>query len=319
MRLALAFALIASPVFADVNAVLENHILPGHAALAISTQTLSESAAADCTPDAVIPAFHAAYDDWISISHIQFGPLEDQGLTLAMAFWPDPKDRTARAIARLTSVSDPIVDDRVAFFDVSAAAQGFTALERVLFEAQSDEDYACRLTQAMAAGLADKAAALNAGWADHADLLRNAGQNDRYQSETEAKRALFTALSTGLEFLHDQRLGRPLGTFDRPRPKRAEARRSERSLRHVILSLDALEDLAVTLAGEVPQTEAAFAQARARAVALEDPTLAGVSNPAKRFKVEVLQQAVRAIQVAVIEDIGTPLGVQAGFNALDGD
>ena len=105
--------------------------------------------------------------------------------------------------------------------------------------------------------------------------------------------------------MHDQRLGRPLGTFDRPRPTRAEARRSGRSLTHIVLSLDALEALAVTLAGDVPDTQAAFAAARARAVALEDPTLAGVADPAKRFKVEVLQQAVRAIQVAVIDEIGT--------------
>lgn len=319
MRLAIAFALIASPVSADVDQVVSNHILPGYAALAESTKSLDETAGADCNSDDLIPAYHAAYDDWISISHIQFGPLEDQGLQLAMAFWPDPKDRTAKAIERLTSISDPIVDDPDTFSEVSVAAQGFTALERVLFETQSDEDYACRLTRAIAAGLAQKAAVLDTGWQDHAKLLRNAGQNERYQSETEAKRALFTAISTGLEFLHDQRLGRPLGTFERPRPKRAEARRSQRTLSHVILSLDALESLAVLLAGDIPKSQAAFANARTRALQLKDPTLAGVGNPAGRFKIEVLQQSVRAIQVAIVEEIGRPLGVQAGFNALDGD
>ena len=44
-----------------------------------------------------------------------------------------------------------------------------------------------------------------------------------------------------------------------------------------------------------------------------------VADPAKRFKVEALQREVREIQIAVIEEIGTPLGISAGFNALDGD
>lgn len=66
-------------------------------------------------------------------------------------------------------------------------------------------------------------------------------------------------------------------------------------------------------------TSATFADAQARADALEDPALQGVAQPAERFKVEVLQQAVRAVQVAVIDEIGAPLGITAGFNALDGD
>ena len=70
---------------------------------------------------------------------------------------------------------------------------------------------------------------------------------------------------------------------------------------------------------DLTQTRAAFAQARSRANAIDDPALQGVADPAQRFKVEVLQQAVRAVQVAVIDDIGTPLGITAGFNALDGD
>ncbi|WP_415400596.1 imelysin family protein [Tateyamaria sp. SN3-11] len=320
MRLALILSCLALPVLADVEATLGDHILPGYARLAEETANLAQAAQADCRPDAVRPAFHAAYDAWISVSHIQFGPLEDEALTLAMSFWPDPKDSTGKALARLTAASDPIVDDAETFEDVSAAAQGFTALERMLYDPQPDAVYACRLTQAIATGLARTSDTLASDWPAFADLMRNAGENTRFQSQLEAQRALYTALSTGLEFLHDQRLGRPLGTFDRPRPRRAEARRSERSLRHIQLQLGALEALATTMTDSaLPQTRAAFATARSRAAALEDPALAGVADPAQRIKVEVLQQAVRAVQVAVIDEIGTPLGITAGFNSLDGD
>ena len=322
MRLALVFTLIAAPAVADISSAISQHILPGHARLLEATTSLSETAEADCTPGAVRPAFTEAYDAWVSVSHIRFGPVELQGTALAMAFWPDPKDSTGKALARLTAAQDSIVDDASAFPEVSVAAQGFTALERLLFEPQPDPAYACRLTRAITRGLAEKSTDLVQAWPAYAELMLTAGVDGstRYQSHEETQRALYTALSTGLEFLHDQRLGRPLGSFDRPRPLRAEARRSERSVRHIILSLTALEDLALHVgATDLRQTRAAFADALSRARALDDPALAGVAEPASRFRIEALQQSVRTLQVAVIEEIGTPLGISAGFNALDGD
>lgn len=213
MRLAILFAVLTTPAFADVDAVLNDHIAARYATLAEAAQKLAETAAADCTPAAVLPAYHAAYDAWIGISHIQFGPVEDQGLALAMAYWPDPKDSTAKAIARLSTDTDPAVNDPADFAQVSAAAQGFTALERVLIEDQPDATYACALTQAIATGLATKSAQLANDWPDFATLMSTAGVdgNTRFQSPQEAQRALYTALSSGLEFVEDQRLGRPLG------------------------------------------------------------------------------------------------------------
>ncbi|MEL7213170.1 MAG: imelysin family protein [Pseudomonadota bacterium] len=322
MRLSLILSLVAAPALADIPSTISDHILPGHERLASSTAALADSARTDCSPEAVTPAFHEAYDAWIAISHIQFGPIEDQQLSLAMAFWPDPKDRTGRALSRLVEAQDPIIDDAIAFNEVSAAAQGFTALERLLYEPQTDTAYACRLTAAIAQGLADKSRIIAEGWPAYADLMLTAGEdgNTRFQTPLEVKRAAFTALSTGLEFLHDARLGRPLGTFDRPRPRRAEARRSERSVRHITLALSALEDLATHLStGPTPETTDAFTRAKAQAAALDDPALAGVAEPGKRIRIEALQVSVGEIQAAVINEIGVPLEVTAGFNALDGD
>lgn len=321
-RMVFLLSCVAGPTFADVDAVIESHIAPGYASLAATTAELSNASSIDCSTRAVRPHFHAAYDAWISISHIQFGPIEDRGLSLSMAFWPDPKDSTGKALARLTSASDPIVDAPEQFGEVSAAAQGFTALERLLYDAQPDPDYACRLTQAISLGLAAKAGIILDDWPGFASLMATAGVtgNERFQSAEEVNRALYTALSTGLEFLHDQRLGRPLGSFERPRPKRAEARRSERSLRHIILSLDALEALATTMFdGDLTQTKAAFAAAKERAASLEDPALAGVANPGQRIRIEALQRTVGDIRNAVNDEIGKPLGTTAGFNSLDGD
>lgn len=321
-RLLLILACVATPAISDVRQALDAHILPGQQRLAETTEALARQSETQCDPHSVQPAFHDAYDAWIGIEHIRFGPVEDLGLGIAMSFWPDPKDRTGKALARLMADEDEIVDDPARFPEVSAAAQGFTALERLLYEDQTNAAYACRLTRAIARGLADKADAINAAWPAFALLMTTAGAdgNLRFQSEAEAKRALYTALTSGLEFLHDQRLGRSLGTFDRPRPLRAEAWRSARSLRHVATSLKALEDLATAFFdGAMPQTMAAFDAARARAAAIDDPAFAGVADPITRIRVEALQQAVQDIRAAVSTEIGETLGISAGFNALDGD
>lgn len=322
MRFALAFCIFAAPVNADVSLALANHVMPRHADLVRETQQLAAASAENCTLEELQPAYNEAYDAWIMVSHLQLGPIEDQGLSLAMSFWPDPKDSTGKALVRLEAENDSIVNDPAQFGEVSAAAQGFTALERVLFDPAPDTEYTCRLIRAIATGLSRKSNTIMDGWPAFAELMETAGTegNKRFQSPLEAQRALYTTLSTGLEFLHDQRLGRPLGTFDRPRPRRAEARRSERSLRHVQLSLVALEELAMTLTDTpTPKTQAAFKDARARADSLDDPALAGVADPASRFRIEALQNAVREIQISVVEEIGSPLGVTAGFNSLDGD
>ncbi|WP_299678684.1 imelysin family protein [uncultured Roseobacter sp.] len=316
-------ALVAIPttLAAGVSTVVTDHILPAHARFAAATQDLAAATEA-CDQTEMRAGYHAAFDAWMGVNHIQFGPIEAEGLSLAIAFWPDPKNQTEKALARLIAAEDPAVHDPAQFAEVSVAAQGLMALESLLYTEREETAYTCALTQAVAGHLARNATRLETAWREsHADLLTDPGpENDTYKSQAEAQRVLYTALSTGLEFLHDQRLGRPLGTFDRPRPKRAEARRSERSLRNITLSLQALQALAIALAGEdIPKSQMAFADTLARAGALDDPALQGVADPAARFRIEVLQQGVAAIQRAVAEEIGAALGVRAGFNALDGD
>ena len=163
-------------------------------------------------------------------------------------------------------------------------------------------------------------AAFDAGYAA---ALTHPSETGVYTREEDVVRTLFTALSTGLQFTSETRLGRPLGTFDRPRPRRAEAWRSDRALRNVVLSLGALETLATTLAKDAPEIAAAlaadFARAQDRLSDLDDPNFAQVSDPAQRLKVEIAQQAIDQIRTRVTTELGPALGVAAGFNALDGD
>ena len=315
--------LTASPAWADVPEAVNDHILPGYAAFAAAADALTLAAQESCSPDELKAPFNAAWDAWLGIAHIHMGPVEENGRTLAIAFWPDPKSLGAKA-QRALLTGDPAALEPAAFADQSIAARGFPALERLLYSDLAKGADACPLIRATAADLARLAHEVQAGWqgdAGYAMALTGAGQpgNTLYLTEAEARQALFTQLASGLELVADQRLGRPLGTFDKPRPERAEARLSGRSLRQVVLSLQALRALAASLSPQAISTLAAFDRAITLAEGLDDPVLAGTSDPQARLKVEILQQAVQAARDAALAELAPSLGVDIGFNSADGD
>ncbi len=314
------------PILAEIT---EAHILPRFANLSESADSLASTAQADCLPGSsdLRAAYGAAFDSWVSASHLRFGPTETGDRAFALAFWPDTKGFTPKTLSRMIADADASVGDAEAFSQVSIAGRGFFALERMLYDPdfadQGQAAYRCALIQAIAADIARNADAINADWQGYAALIMHPGDGSPYRSGDEAMQEHYRALTTGLEFTADTRLGRPLGTFDRPRPNRAEARRSERSLRHVELSLAALKDLALRLSADHPEIASrlsqAFDAAANRAHALDDPTFAGAATPQSRLRIEALQQSINDIRSIVSTELGPTLGISAGFNSLDGD
>ncbi len=314
---------VAAPARADVAKAVNEVVLPGYERFADAAAELAAKADGTCDIEALRPAWNTAFDAWLQVAHLLLGPGEEEGRSLAIAFWPDPKGLGAKAQAAMLESGD-IPGDPAAFAEVSVAARGLFGLERLLYP--QDEIFrgaaACALIRATSADLAAMAADVSTGWeTGYAGLLLSPGAqgNTVYLSEDEANRALLTALITGLEFIADQRLGRPMGDFDRPRPERAEARASERPLRNVALSLSALRDLAAALVPDAPKTAAGFDRAIALAEGHDDPDFSDVADPQGRLKVEILQQAVRAVQDAVTAELVPAMGVGIGFNAADGD
>lgn len=324
LRLFALLAVLGSPLHADVTAAIDRHILPGYAAFADATASLDAAANADCTATSLRPAYNLAFDEWMGVAHLRLGPAEVDGRSLAIAFWPDPKNLGTKAQLAMIRARDPAVQSRSTFAEVSVAARGLMALERLFYapEPVGDADYVCTLIRATTADLARNASAISAEWqSGFAATLLTAGAtgNTRYLTEVEARQALYTALITGFDFAADQRVGRPLGTFDKPRPERAEARASGRSLRNVTLSLTALHQFATALASKTPATDAAFARVFDVAAKVEDPSFADLDTAQGWLKAEILQQAIRATRDAAIMEIGPALDVGVGFNAADGD
>jgi predicted lipoprotein len=316
--LALAMVL-AGPARADVAEAVRDHVLPGYAQFAEAAEALA--AVKTCDPEALRPAYQAAFDAWMGVAHLHLGPVEEDGRGLAIAFWPDPKGLGWKHQQALL-MGDGAALEPAAFAEQSVAARGFFALERLLYPVGEVPGDPCPLIRATTGDLARVAEEVREGWVGgYADLVLTAGEpgNAVILTADEARQALFTQLVTGLEFDADARLGRPLGTFERPLPDRAEAVASGRSLRNLVLSLQALRGLAGTLSGDVPKSLAAFDAAIAAAEGLGDPVFAGVADPGGRLKVEILQQKVRALREVVIAELGGQLGVDVGFNSADGD
>ena len=315
--------LLAAPAHADVAGAIHDRILPDLGAFRDATRTLADTAAETCAPETLRPVWNAAFDAWLPVSFLRLGPAEDEGRILAIAFWPDPKGIGARQQRQLLQSQDPVVSDPAGFAERSIALRRFFALERLLYPAEPlTGDYPCALIRATAADLARMAAETDQGWRDgFAQTLLSAGQpgNTLYLTEAEAKQALYTQLMTGFEFTADQRLGRPLGTFQRPRPERAEARASARSLRNVELSLQALLAFGEALAGPLPETRTDVAQALTAAAALNDPDFSGFAQPQGHVRAEALLGLVRTAQDSAGAEAGAALGVEVGFNSADGD
>jgi len=312
---------LATPVLADFPETVRGHILPGYAAFADATRALAGTADMSCDVDGLRPAYQAAFDAWLGVSHLRFGPVEQGGIGLAIAYWPDPKGSGARAQTALLT-GDPAALLPAAFADQSIAARGLFALERLLYPANPTPADPCALIRATTTDLARVAGVENDAWVGgYADTVLTAGEagNTTYLSRPEVRQTLFTQVIAALEFDLDLRLGRPLGTFERPFPERAEAVPGGRSQRNLILSLSALRAMIETLTPDVPLTMAAFDHAILLVQGLDDPVFAGVADPQKRLKIEIVQQAIAALRDTALAELGPELDVGIGFNAADGD
>ncbi|MEM7529883.1 MAG: imelysin family protein [Pseudomonadota bacterium] len=310
---------------------LGSHIFPGIARFSDAADALA--AAADCSAPDPAQVLRAPWGDaflaWTAISHLQLGPIEEEGRTLSISLWPDSRGFTRRTVERLVAEEDPIADDPPGYADVSVAGRGLMALHHLIYVSdQPLAGYRCRLATTIAIDLANTAQTVESQWQDPwAGYFRNPGQegNPIFLAPEEATRELFQSMMTGFQILIEQRLSLPLGTFEKPRPKRAEAYASGASLDAIKASLGGIEELTRTAFFPTVDEEsqramgAAFERAKEVAGRVDPPLTDAVSDPAKRIRVEALRIAVVDLRERVGSILGPRLDVSIGFNSMDGD
>ncbi|PSL20906.1 imelysin family protein [Shimia abyssi] len=274
--------------------------------------------------DVFADQFRATWLAWAPLDAYQFGPIEQCGAVLSIGFWPDKKGYVGRGVKNLLTLPAETLSDPATIAQASAAAQGLPAIEYLL-----DSDLpVCPAVIGLSANLRVMGQMLYDDWFapdGWADLARAAGPaNPIYLSEAEFTKALFTAVDFGLTRMIDLRLGRPLGTFDRPMPRRAEAHRSGLSLDILDTQLAELSRLIQDGLGDAtgpkgPEILAEFDAERAKIDRFDAPLDQLVSDPIGRFRVEGLLSDIQVIHSRLATDLGPALGVKSGFSAADGD
>ncbi|MBY0299500.1 MAG: imelysin family protein [Methylobacterium sp.] len=324
LRLARAFAVPRYRVLAEATAAQD-----------AAWRTVAAGPRADAA--GLDAAFQAAADAWAGIEMVRYGPVDEDSRYERMAHWPERRGAIGKALADLLAASDALTPERLR--RASAAAQGLSALERLLYGEDPESTAALRrdlagpvgdrrraLGAAIAQGLARHAAATLAGWTGP-DGMTARLEGGSPEAAHEAVTRLATDHLAFLEAIADAKIGTVLGrSADEARPLAAEGWRAGRSLRAIRVNLDAADAftrtalaqdaaaLASVLAG-LDTPRAVAGRLAAGTASLGD--LAG--DPQQRVRVLLLRDAVRSASAVSEPVLSEALGVTVGFNSRDGD
>lgn len=311
-----------------IEAIVSENVLSGFEKLAVQTQHFADTAQDDCNPrsEDLRSAYRQAFLSWSRVSHLRFGPSEEDNRAFALAFWPDPRGKTPKALRGLILSEDAAALTPEKMQQASVAQRGFYAMDYLLFDPELSEigspAYRCDVIRALAKDIAQTADTLSSEWQAFAPTLISPTEDSAYRTEQEVSAVLFKSASTGLQFTSELRFGRPLGSFDRPRPKRAEAWRSGLSQDLALAAIQGTGDLALALSSDQGVSDRLTTSKKAaelRLRQLNDPDFSGVESPGGRIRLEAVQTTLNQLRAIVDGDLARHLGVGAGFNSLDGD
>lgn len=319
--------------------VADQHLIPAYGALAETTGKLNAAAPGCKQGDAGMQQLRDAYADaflaWQGIQHLRFGPIQTLSRDFRFQLWPDKRGSVSKHLRRLLAEPDPARLEADTFAGGSAAVQGFSALERLLFDAEqpgNNRAWRCQVIAAITANLQRMSAETLSEWTEgeyaHREMFATAAErNDYYDSDEELSAKLLNNLHTQLERLVDQKLGRPMGSeLKRALPKRAEAWRSGLSNEALQTNIQAAFDL--YRIGFAPRVDDAalnkrvaelFENALALIKEVRLPIAEAVSDATERDKLKQLKTQLASVNAIVGSELTQALGLPLGFNSLDGD
>ncbi len=344
--LALAAPAAAGPsaeAFASVNAALaENHIRPRYERLSAAAEEFEAAVEPLCArPDSSTlsgaeAGFQALMDAWMSAEHLRFGPAEAFMRMYRFHFWPEAQGKVGKAIAKRLAAE--AAASTAPFRDASAAVQGLPAAEFLLYGQNASAPAQCSLLSTIAGNMRGMAAGMVSDWWSGADpfiarLASPGPENPYFESHGEAALAFLKSLHDGLQRIVDLKIAPIIGKdAGKVRPYLAESRLTGRSLRNIVLNLEALQELYTGGAGPglaalLPKSERklerllskGFRATLATAVSIEGPLESAAADPAQRQTVEKLRVQAQALRQIVRDRLAKALDLPLGFNALDGD
>jgi uncharacterized protein len=329
---------------------LEAHIRPGYAALVSSAQGLAKELGAYCVSQtverrrAVDRAFDGLVSTWGRIEHIRFGPVATAHRLERLFFWPDRRGLGARQVAETLRAREADALDPVALGAKRVAIQGLGALEASLFGASptdaEDRAYRCAYAKAIAANMADIAAAIFKEWTDPDLYVRHwlepGAGNPHFLKRSETTLALAKALDNGLERVRDEWIAAPLGLGPQRRRLTPVLATSGRTLllfqagleglHHLYMAAGIHKAIVDTTKAHPDVTVSLNAGLALREIETGRDRLRRLARQGRRFDPDGMMQPLVAIgfplknaRLQVSALLGLTAGISMGFNASDGD
>jgi predicted lipoprotein len=327
--------------------VVDKHIIPAYQRLEKATASLHDDAVNFCEQPStrtladVQGGFRDAMGAWQEIQHIRFGPVEYLLRAHRLQLWPDKRGSVGKHLRRMLEAGDRGVLEPDRFAAISVAVQGFSALERILFDTNAESaaffapearEYRFLFLQTITGNLVRVTSGIVTDWTRSQEPYRTfvataSEGNAVFESEREVSSQLLNSLHTQWQLIVDRKLDRPLGDSPRnARPKRAESWRSRNSLANIRANLLGTRELyRVGFAPRLAdpelrlEIEAGFNETLKAVDAIHEPLYRAVSSPDERSRVEALRLQASRLENLLGERLPEALDLPLGFNSLDGD
>jgi predicted lipoprotein len=330
--------------------LLQDYIQPGTRALQAKTGQLRESLRAYCSAprdnelrSQVEAALGATTDAWARVELLRFGPLVEANRQENFFFWPDPRGVVQRQVRALLAMGDAAVLEPAGLRQQSAAVQGLPGLEYALFADEGARVMAagdaagrhrCAYASAVAVNLHRLAGEIEAGWRDRApfalELAQPGPARSVYRNTGEVATEALKALSTALHAARDQKLVPALGaTAAEARGTLLPLQRSGLTARYLAAHVQGVQDFyeAAGVGAALSPADgwidanlrAELARIREDFGALTQPATQAVADPEQRDLLVHAALLLANARTIIDEYLAPALGVNLGFNSLDGD
>ncbi len=330
---------------------LEQHILPVYARFDQAAKTFATKAAALCAAPSVDglaqtrDAARAALLAWGRIEHIRFGPITESQRFDRLLFYPDPRGFARKQIARLLRLhrEADIAPEKLA--EASVAVQGFTAVDRVLFDKGSDAlatpsaepSFRCHYIKALADGIAQTAADTLAAWSGPFKTvwLTPGPGNHAFLSAGETTQALIRSYVTELGATRLQRLAPVLSLEAKAGQVEPLLPKSALGVPFLLANIEGIRDLltasgftdpllatdekaqsAIAILGSVV-TDLGFALRSGQSALAVAPNV--FASPEASSKLAPMVFSLKNAEETGRAALATLTGLSLGFNSLDGD
>jgi predicted lipoprotein len=325
----------AEPDYRGINTnIAKKMVIPAYTRLAKAASVQSSIWKEACksydadTLTSLQQAFHGVADAWANVFHWNFGPITHLLGRDRFYHWPERRNAISKSLGRLLAKPDNETLKPNNFAQISVAAQGLPAMERLLFDqaANLNKPWNCKVGTAIAANLETIATSTMKEWSEEVYPLIERGEEHPiyFDGPKLTLNQIFTELLTGFTIIRDQKILPVLGSSaKKAKPNLVEGRRSGRFNQNLILNLHVLLETDAVFAGHVPLSEG-ISLSKLRAAVMEQaralPPLGQVAYD-KEGRKQYLEFTITVseLQKSMVQIYTEHLGLSLGFNSLDGD